>query len=537
MTSWLHRLRTEIAPTQQPQTTTTPQTPLTPRAAARTRDPNTTRFNINQKCIYERRLPGGSFITAHIQRLQSGYYDSPLIHEDRIENVRLVAINFVFHPSRSHFRFKSAEISIALHRDGDEGRPDIAIPVSLRKLATDSQSSGSLRHEPRNVAGAYDSQALIHTPGTKAAGYQRQTQHSTPPRFLRHAPHLLFGAISPETLDWNFNLAGSLGVTQGPATASFNPSGGWKGSYKLYEMMRIQGSVRALHRWFDQTYDIEDGQVVWTLEENRLQKSGLPREFTFVLLLTKGSDDVADGLGHVKLDLDIKPVVSGFMGISNASFPSPLTKTLRYQPLHKDLVNLDVDVGQRFEPEISGQGFNFALLEDDFDQFVWLPGTTWSTKEGGTTKEEANGQTSSAIGAEKSPDGDRKGQGNAKLKPATVPPQLSLLGTADNTLNLRVILDSARGSPIPALPFSNLNLKTQPPYPSSRGPSPAVLAPTSITSSRPSQSDSKRRSITIVSEARPSGSHHSPQSPKLSSSGPGLDSTGDPLTDSAAAHL
>ena len=37
------------------------------------------RYQINQRCIYERRLPGEAYVTAHVERLQPGIY------EDRVK--------------------------------------------------------------------------------------------------------------------------------------------------------------------------------------------------------------------------------------------------------------------------------------------------------------------------------------------------------------------------------------------------------------------------------------------------------------------
>lgn len=498
MTSWLHRLRTEIDP---PQTQRMPQTPVTPRTAARTRDPNSPdyRYNINQKCIYERRLPGGSYITAHVQRLQSGYYDSPMVHEDLIENVRFVAINFVFHPSRSSFRFKSAEISLALHNEDDDRRQSMFEEqrngITLSTKIEQGITRNALGQQQR------PSTALIHHPNTTKPPARQKSLRTSPPRFLRHAPHLLFGAISPETLNWNFNLAGSLGVSQGPANATLSPSGGRSGSYKMYEMMRIQGSVRGLHSWFGRRYDVEDGEIVWTLEENKLQKSGLPREFTFVVLLTKGSGVFEEGL-DVNLDIDIKPVVAGFLGMGNASYPDLITNALHYKPLHKDMVDLDEEIGQRFQPEIPGKGFNFAELARSFDEFVWLPGTTWSADEHGA------GVVGAQVKDDDGKDGAAVGGGGKDTKGADKPKQLPAAG--DNTLNLRVILDSSTraGSPLPALSY--MNLRTQPPYPISRGPSPLNAPPAARASTTPSTANqdvtAKRRSITIVSSLRPSRS-------------------------------
>lgn len=34
-----------------------------------------TRYQINQRCIYERPLPGNAYMTAHVERLQPGIYE------------------------------------------------------------------------------------------------------------------------------------------------------------------------------------------------------------------------------------------------------------------------------------------------------------------------------------------------------------------------------------------------------------------------------------------------------------------------------
>lgn len=450
------------------------QTPLTPGTIARLRDPNAPdyRYQVNQKCIYERRLPGGSYITAHVQRLQSGFYDSPVIHEDLIENVRFVAINFVFHPSRSTFRFKSAEINIAIHhtRDGDKN----SLP-SFPGMAPPRHSSHDHGTQTETVTNALvRSTDILPRSGSKPSR----------PKFLRHAPHLLYGAISPETLNWDFNLAGSLGVSQGPANATFQPSYGMKSSYKIYEMMKIQGSVRTLRSWYGHEYDIEDGEMVWTLEENKLQKSGLPREFTFVMLLTKGSGGYEDS-GDVKLDIDVHPKVAGRLG---ASYPSLVTNLHQYRPFKNGMLDLDQEIGQVFEPHIKGRGFNFANIASSFDDFVFLPGTTYSTSDTGGPQSPNDGSAKLAAPAQKPPQqGARPGQTSAKGQTA--------LPAGNTTLNLRVFLETSRGSPIPfplqvqSLPYLNLKPPSRNP---SRTPSPL---PASVAGSR----NSTRRTITISS--------------------------------------
>ncbi|OAL38105.1 hypothetical protein AYO20_02557 [Fonsecaea nubica] len=505
MSTWLHRILSEpvSAPPAAPNNASSwPSTPLTPRtAAARLRDPNAPdyRYQVNQKCIYERRLPGGSYITAHVQRLQSGYYDSPVIHEDRIDNVRFVAVNFVFHPSSSTFRFKAAEIRIALHHmsggeaegqgeDGDGGGQGV-----------EATSKTSHEHGTQTEA-EKASQALVK--GISSSSSRKGLPRPSRPKFLRHAPHLLYGSISPETLDWNFNLAGSLGVSQGPASASVKPSYGVKSSYKIYEMMKIQGSVRTLRSWrgsdYDYDHEIEDGELVWTLEENRLQKSGLPREFTFVMLLTKGSGGFEES-GDVRLEIDVRPKVTGRLG---PAYPSLVTKLHQYRPFKREVLDLDQEIGQVFEPhdakgEGKGEGFNFANIASSFDDFVWLPGTAYSTSDAGagSVPQTGTGFNASTMATQQQHQHQQGSQPHQQQLPR-IQAQDSRPPPGDTTLNLRVFLEQSRGTPVPFSPsqlqlqLPYVNLKVPSPNPS-RGPSPTLQPSASVTGSR--------RTITIGS--------------------------------------
>ena len=178
MNRWLNQYRSEptSAPAMLATAQTWPQTPVTPATPARPKDPNAPdyRYQLNQKCIYERRLPGGSYITAHVQRLQSGYYDSPVIHEDLIDNVRFVAINFVFHPTSTTFRFKSAEIRIALHHSRDDKL------TPLQAVTGAAQRHSSHDHGTQTM-----SSSLVKESNSLA----RPRPKTLPPKFLRHAPH------------------------------------------------------------------------------------------------------------------------------------------------------------------------------------------------------------------------------------------------------------------------------------------------------------------------------------------------------------
>lgn len=292
------------------------------------------RLQFNSKCIYERALPGDAYITCHVDRLQKGYYDSDQIHEDSIDNVRFVALHFVFHAATTVNRFKKATITVSTRKGQD--------------------LSGRLSRQ-RNS---------LHS---DAGELKRQRIH---PSIIRHAPHVLYGSISPESLQWNFNLAGSLGVSQGPASAKVSPSGGYKGSYKIYEMLRIQGSSRTYRGNWGPEDDVEDGEVVWTLEENTLQRSGLPREFTFIVLLQKGDPDI-----ETLFDISIDPCVNSHFG----TYPSWFINLPQYRPLPKPTLDLDHEIGQTFEPVMDKEkGYNFANLSCSFEDFVSLPGTTYT---------------------------------------------------------------------------------------------------------------------------------------------------------------
>lgn len=285
-------------------------------------DPNMSnpRLLVNRACIYERRLPGDAYITAHVARLQHGYYASEAISDKDADHVDFLAINFVFHTTHTlTHRFKSATIKAAIR-------------------------------------------------GNQETATSPQYPHGFPPgnpRFLMHAPHLIFGHVSPETMEWTFSLAGSLGVSETPVSASVIPSGSTSARYRRYEMMRIQGSARTLKSPRGPQCDVEAGEIVWSLEENNLQRSGLPREFTFVMLVQKPTANC-----QLTLTLEIEPVIQAVVG----SYPSWLLTFSPYQPLLRRGVDFNSEVGQRFEPVDAVRGYNFAALESAFDEYIAMPG-------------------------------------------------------------------------------------------------------------------------------------------------------------------
>jgi hypothetical protein len=183
----------------------------------------------------------------------------------------------------------------------------------------------------------------------------------------------MFGAVSPESLQWNFSLSSSLGVSQAPVSATLNPNGGMKGSYKVFHMMSIQGSIRSKRSPLGPEHDIEDAMAVWTLEENMLQKSGLPREFDFVLLVQK-PDDVE----NIYLTVDVDADVEAWYG----SYPQWYTNLSKYMPNQDYTLDFNTDIGQRFLPSQPGRSFNFASLLHSLNEYVTMPGTVYPTNVG-----------------------------------------------------------------------------------------------------------------------------------------------------------
>lgn len=278
------------------------------------------RLLVNRACVYERRLPGDAYITAHVQRLQHGYYSSPAVSDNDAAHVDFLAVSFTFHsPHTLSHRFKSATVRAAI-----QGASKVSSPA----IQTNGKSPGN-------------------------------------PRFLMHAPHLIYGTVSPETMEWTFSLAGSLGISETPVSASVIPSGSVNGRYRRYEMMRIQGSARTHKSPRGPEFDIEAGEILWSLEENNLQRSGLPREFTFVMLIQKPAAN-----SKVNLTLEIEPVLQTWYG----SYPKWMLGLSAYQPLPRRGVDFNREVGQRFEPVEPGRGFNWAALESSFDDYIAMPG-------------------------------------------------------------------------------------------------------------------------------------------------------------------
>jgi hypothetical protein len=144
------------------------------------------------------------------------------------------------------------------------------------------------------------------------------------------------------------------------------------GSYKVFHMMSIQGSIRSKRSATGPEHDVEDGMAVWTLEENMLQRSGLPREFDFVLLVHKPAD-----VTNVFLTVDVDADVEAWYG----TYPQWYTNLSKYMPTQDFRLDFDADIGQRFVPSLPGRGFNFASLPHPLDEYVTMPGTVYPTND------------------------------------------------------------------------------------------------------------------------------------------------------------
>jgi len=333
MSSWLQRLRGDhhghdnhTDPPAQPER----RKGNHQRPGAKPKDPNAPvkRLQLAQKCLYERTLPGNAFVSAHVNRLQRGYYESKALHDEPLNDVYFVSVHFVFHPRDHHsHRIKAATIKVSVHGD-------INPSMDFEK------------------------------------GWYKPPRSS--PRILKHAPELIYGAVSPENLQWNFNLSSSLGVSQAPLSASLNPSGGVKRTYRVYDMMSIQGSLRVLKSPLGSEFDVDDALAVWTLEENLTQRSGLPREFDFVMLVHKPDD-----VNNAYLSVDLDAAVSTWYG----DYPEWYSNLSRHLPIIDYTLDFNTEIGQRFLPVHSKRGFNFADLPHALEEYVNMPGAVYPTSD------------------------------------------------------------------------------------------------------------------------------------------------------------
>jgi len=103
--------------------------------------------------------------------------------------------------------------------------------------------------------------------------------------------------------------------------------------------------------------------MVWSLEENEQQRTGLPREFTFVFLIEQ---PVAKA--PFTLQLGIKPI------FSNDVPERVFAKLTGDRHIIQQSGVLDQEVGQK----LSDCSFNFATMQGQFQDLVELPGIAQS---------------------------------------------------------------------------------------------------------------------------------------------------------------
>ena len=306
------------------------------------------KFQVNEQLLFEHEFHGSCYVSAHLQRLQHGIFGDATIHGAGTMHVTFLAITFVFHPSISlSHRFQSAIIEVSARSENNE-----------------------------------------------------------PLRFVKFAPHMAYGRISIETMKWTFSLGATVGVTKGPVNVAVNPSIAHEKDKVLGTMMKIQGSTRStpgLGHY--RSNRIPDTKLVWSIEENDQQMTGLPREFTFVFLVARPlkAESVLKGKKHeIKHEKDTHAIdalthSAAHKCLDHAATYTPMYIGIHVKPHISNIVNglpcpgeyeetlLADEVGQRLAVEhTQGTGgidtyaargyYNFAKMPGNFEDLIELPG-------------------------------------------------------------------------------------------------------------------------------------------------------------------
>jgi hypothetical protein len=306
------------------------------------------KFQVNEQLLFEHEFHGNCCVSAHLQRLQHGIFRDAGIHGADTMHVTFLAIAFVFHPSMplSH-RFQSAIIEVSARSENNE---------SLR--------------------------------------------------FVKFAPHIVYGRISTETLKWTFSLGATVGVTKGPVNVAANPSVAHEKDKVLGTTMKIQGSTRSTPGLGHHKENrIPDTKLVWSIEENDRQMTGLPREFTFVFLIaqplkaksvpkgkkheikleknTYATDALAHSAAHRCLDhaatytpihigIHVKPHISNIM--NGLPCPGEQEEALVADEVGQRLVVEHTQDADGIDTHLASGYYNFAKMPGNFEDLIELPG-------------------------------------------------------------------------------------------------------------------------------------------------------------------
>jgi hypothetical protein len=266
-----------------------------PAIAGNPEGPNN-HFQVYQKCLLEHEFDSQeAFVSAHVQRVQHGIYSNP----DKLQ----------------FYGTSTGEMKVTF----------VAVTFTFHPMH-------SLKHrfQRANIS--------IMASNDKQHGL----------RIVKFAPHLAYGRISTENLHWTFALSSTIGVTQ-PFNASVTPSTSFDKQKVIDAMLKVQGSALSNN-------GLESSKVVWSLEENQQQATGLPREFTFVFLVERPDPNAA-----LRLAITIKACFSKDIG----------NDILPHDPVGGGWVNLGTnEIGQRF----SSTPFNFAAMTGQFEDLIELPG-------------------------------------------------------------------------------------------------------------------------------------------------------------------
>jgi len=282
--------------------------------------------------------------------MQHGIYKEPgRLHMYGIPGdemkVTFLAITFQFQPTHStHHRFKRAMISVTTNEGPVAAH---VVSQSSPQTANDSVTKNSSVTEIKidEAVAARPFQAL---------------------RIVKFAPHTAYGSISTENLKWAFSVNSTIGTVAGaPIGASITPGTSFDKTKVIGSMLKIQGTTRSAG-------GVQSSKLVWSIEENQIQKSGLPREFTFVCLVER--KDMSQPLS---VGVSIKPSFSNSIAsLLNMIEVGGTPVNLGTEPIGQSFVTLDRQDPSVILAESSYENFNFGNIGGSLDDMLQMPGNS-----------------------------------------------------------------------------------------------------------------------------------------------------------------